>query len=117
MKKCSSLIAAFLLSWLFASEAGAGFVNVEQARLAAQNWLVKNVGAPMDTSLGQNIRQIKHYYGEKYGNAGYYAVFLDPQGWIIIPTDDSHEAILAFRDRRNGAGQSGLQHHTGGFRG
>ena len=42
MKKCSGLIAVFLLSWLFASQACAGFIDVEQARFVARNWLAKN---------------------------------------------------------------------------
>ena len=98
MKKYYRFMIAFLLSCSFASGAGASLISEGQARLAAQNWLEKNAVAPMDTSLGQNIGQIKHYQGEKYGNPGYYAVFLEPKGWIIIPADDSYEAILAFGD-------------------
>jgi hypothetical protein len=71
-------------------------VSQEQAEAVARNWLN---GSPMsikslDTST--SIREIIHLQGEEHGQYGYYLVILEPQGWLVIPAEDSYEPILAF---------------------
>jgi len=50
----------------------------------------------MNSSIGQEIEEIRHYQGEPYGNPGYYVVLLNPGGWVVVPADDAFEPILAF---------------------
>jgi len=71
------------------------YIQEEQARRVVENWLAKNP-RPMYSSIGQEIEEIRHHQGEPYGNPGYYVVFLNPGGWVVVPADDAFEPILAF---------------------
>jgi hypothetical protein len=86
-------LAAFILSC--PEGAKASFVSKEDALTVATTWLEKNPN-PMNSQMGNAIVEMKHYQGEESGNPGYYVAFLHPNGWVIVPADDSFEPILAF---------------------
>lgn len=71
------------------------FVNQQSARIVAQNWINMS-GNKFARDIGYQIKEATHLQGENYGNPGYYFITLSPQGWLIVPADDSYEAILAF---------------------
>lgn len=89
------VICLTLFLCLWSLKANAAFITSEQALLIAENWLTLSQGNMVE-NLGKNIREIKYYFGEEYGYPGYYLVFLDPKGWILIAADDRLEAIRAF---------------------
>jgi hypothetical protein len=85
-----------MMALLFVSEhVSAKFVTEEDARTVVQNWLEMT---PMDSLAieGTEIMEVMHFEGDFYGKPGYYVVLLDPDGWVIVPADDSFEAIIAF---------------------
>ena len=73
----------------------AAFISKNQAFLIAKNWLAHNE-RPLGEEIGSNIVGIKHYFGDEYGEPGYYVFFLEPKGWVAVPADDSFEVISAF---------------------
>jgi hypothetical protein len=75
--------------------ASATFVSEQEAHVVVENWL-NMLDISMYENFGENIRGIKFYQGEEYGNPGYYVVFLSPTGWVIVSADDRLEAIRAF---------------------
>ena len=89
------IILFIMLACLYNTEAHALFIQEEQARIVVENWSTKNPN-PMNSAIGQVIEEIRYYQGEHYGNPGYYVVFLNPNGWVIVPADDTFEPILAF---------------------
>ena len=96
MKKIIKIFFVVLVIALFSSiQADASFIQEEQAHRVVKNWLAKN-SRPMNTTMGQGIEEIRYYQGEPYGNPGYYVAFLNPNGWVIVPADDTFEPILAF---------------------
>jgi hypothetical protein len=84
-----------IIALFYSTEAYASFIQEEQALKVIENWRAKNP-TPMNSTMGHVIEEIRHYYGEPYGNPGYYVVFLNPTGWVIVPADDTFEPILAF---------------------
>ena len=98
MKKSYVLLWSVCLAFLFFLEkpfAEGHFVSIEKARSVAKTWLEKTE-KPMGETLGLNINDIVRYQGDEHGNPGYYVVFLEPHGWLIIPADDSLEPVIAF---------------------
>jgi hypothetical protein len=97
MKKLRVFIVLLLSLVFFAyvQEANAAFVTEEQARLVVLNWLQEREKT-FDVILGRQIRDIRYFQGELYGNPGYYVAFFDPQGWLVVPADDMLEPVLAF---------------------
>ena|GEM_PF-4518870 len=92
-KKYSILI--IFTVFILPASVNAGFVTESDAISVAKNWLAMNE-APMEEPMGKTIREIQRYQGGKYGIPGYYVVFLDPNGWVIIAADDQFEPVLAF---------------------
>ena len=92
-KKYFILIVLTLL--IFPVSVNAGLVTESDAIEVAKNWLSMNE-APMEEPMGKTIREIQHYQGDKYGIPGYYVVYFDPNGWVIIPASDQYEPVLAF---------------------
>lgn len=87
----------FLLVGWSCKTASASFIDATQAHTVVENWLNLNP-VPLSQGLGSKIRTIVPYRGTVYGNPGYYVVFLDPSGWVVVPADDRLEAIRAFGD-------------------
>jgi hypothetical protein len=63
----------------FSGIGNASAISPEQAGEAAYNWLLENPN-PFGEKMGDNIREILSYKGDKAGNIGYYLVILDPNG-------------------------------------
>lgn len=86
-----------LLGFIFihSGMAEAAFVDEQQAREVVVNWLRMN-DTPMRENMGTAIREVRRYRGGEHGNPGYYVVFLEPTGWVVVPADDRLEAIRAF---------------------
>ena len=95
MHKLKTFIIILIVAFFCSIEAGASFIQEEQAHIVIENWRAKNP-SPMNSSMGQVIKEIRHYQGEPYGNPGYYIAFFDPNGWVAVPADDAFEPILAF---------------------
>ena len=86
----------FLFTFLlYQQEATAAFVTKDQALRVATNWLQEKEN-PFDTKMGNHVQEIVYFHGESYGNPGYYVVFLNPSGWLVIPADDGFEPVIAF---------------------
>jgi hypothetical protein len=93
--KIRRLFFVLFLVFICSTEANASFVSEEDALNAVKTWLKKNP-APMETQIGNSVKEIRHYHGEESGEPGYYVVFLNPKGWVILPAEDTFEPILAF---------------------
>ena len=87
------LVVAMLL--LISGNASARFISEQEARIVVKNWLDMTPTETLSIE-GTEIREVMHFVGEPYGNPGYYAVLLNPSGWVIVPAHDSFEAIIAF---------------------
>jgi len=96
LRKFGKIVLLVVLVLLFISgDASARFISEEEARLVVQNWL--EITAMESLSMeGTEIREVMHFVGELHGNPGFYAVLLEPCGWVIVPAHDSFEAIIAF---------------------
>ena len=68
--------------------------TADQASQVVANWLTRN-RQPLGTALGSRIKHI-----EAFRNASdqdlYYVVYLEPEGFVIVPGDDAVEPIIAF---------------------
>lgn len=64
----------------------------DQARIVVKNWLAMNA-SPLDTPLGQQIKDVEAYYHEEIA---YYIVYLSPKGLVIVSGDDMVEPIVGF---------------------
>jgi hypothetical protein len=89
------MLVVLLSLFIFPTSTYAGLITESDVADIANNWLAMNE-TPMEESMGNVIREIQHYQGGKYGIPGYFVVFLEPNGWIIIPADDQFEPVLAF---------------------
>jgi hypothetical protein len=90
------LFLLVILTFSFSPKlAYANFISEQEALEIAKNWAISSRN-PMNETIGDIIRESRHYYGKQYGTPGYYAVFFAPKGWVIIPADDHFEPILAF---------------------
>jgi hypothetical protein len=70
-------------------------INEAQARLAALNWLSENP-QPFGENMGRVIKDSVAYKGDTAGDVGYYLVMLEPNGWLILPADDSFWPTITF---------------------
>jgi hypothetical protein len=68
---------------------------MQEAQDIVENWLMLSKG-PISDEMGENILEIVHYHGGIHGEPGYYIAFLEPNGWVAVPADDSLKAIIAF---------------------
>jgi len=66
----------------------------EHARQAVQGWLGMDA-RPLNSRLGRNISSIETY-NDAQGLPLYYAVYLQPSGYVIVSADDLIEPIIAF---------------------
>ena len=73
----------------------ATYISERDATTVAITWLERNNNSPMNLTLGSSIKTILHY-PENLEGQGYYLVILNPNGWLVIPSDSSYEAILMF---------------------
>ncbi len=84
----------FLLIWFFPALAPARPTTAEQARRVVAGWLARD-GKPLETILGREVREVQSFQGEQEG-VDYFAVYLEPRGFVIVSGDDLVEPIIAF---------------------
>ncbi len=90
-----SIILAFSVSLLLcSSNLWAKPVSASDAEKVVRGWL-KVDARPLGAALGQDIMSVKAFSDEK-GDTVYYAVYLQPTGFVIVPGDDLVEPIICF---------------------
>lgn len=96
-----SNFAAVLLGWcgvfwiIFSGQTTLGaHVESEQATQLVRGWL-NTIHQPMGETLGQTVKGVK-VFSDKAGQAAYYVVDLEPEGFVIVAADDLAEPIVAF---------------------
>jgi hypothetical protein len=96
MNKIRNIVILVVLTLLFVGgTSSAKFITEEEAGIVVQNWLEMTPTEQVSIN-GTEIREVMRFDGDFYGSPGYYVVLLDPDGWVVIPADDSYEAIIAF---------------------
>jgi len=89
------IILAFSVSLLLCSNnLWAKPVSAGDAEKVVRGWL-KVDARPLGAALGQDIMSVKAFSDEK-GVTVYYAVYLQPTGFVIVPGDDLVEPIICF---------------------
>jgi hypothetical protein len=89
------IILAFSVSLLFcSSNLWAKPVSASEAEKVVRGWL-KVDAQPLGTVLGRDIMSVKAFSDEN-GATVYYAVYLQPTGFVIVPGDDLVEPIICF---------------------
>jgi hypothetical protein len=89
--KLSILCLAF---WLLPTIVVAKPTTADQARRIVGGWLAR-YQRPLRTFLGQRVQEI-HVFRDETGQIAYFVVYLDPEGFVIVPGDDLVEPIIAF---------------------
>ncbi|MDD5641884.1 MAG: C10 family peptidase [Syntrophales bacterium] len=84
----------FLMIWLFPASVPAAPTTATQARRVVQGWLARDA-KPLGTILGREVREVQSFPDEPQGIT-YFVVYLEPQGFVIVPGDDLVEPIIAF---------------------
>ncbi len=74
----------------------AGPVDSDAAGRAASGWLRQNP-VPMNTAMADQVASIHAFAGAK--ETLYYAVSLEPEGFVIVSADDELEPVVAFCSR------------------
>lgn len=89
------IILAFSVSlFLCSSNLWAKPVSAGEAEKVVRGWL-KIDAQPLGMALGQDIISVKAFSDEN-GETVYYAVYLQPSGFVIVPGDDLVEPIICF---------------------
>jgi len=68
-----------------------------QARRIVENWLALEA-RPMGVDLGRQVREVA-VYRDPAGDPLYFIVYLNPQGFVVVPADDLVEPIIGFAPR------------------
>lgn len=76
------------------STARARQIDTIQAERTVAGWLRCNP-APMGIALGHQVKRTEVFH-DNLGLPLYYAVYLEPSGFVIVPADDQIEPIIAF---------------------
>ncbi len=97
--RCFPVIATWLIillaGWgLAAPPVLAKSTTADQAFRLVDNWLGRN-RQPLGTAMGTQIHHVQ-VFRDAVGQELYFAVYLDPQGFVIVPADDSVEPVIAF---------------------
>ena len=72
-------------------------VAPEAASAAVRGWL-KADPHPLGKAMGSAVQRVETFR-DKAGDPLYYAVYLAPSGFVIVPAEDSVEPIIAFADK------------------
>jgi hypothetical protein len=93
--KMSLILAVilFLIPGFFPASAPAAPTTADQARRVVQGWLARD-GRPLGAIMGQQIKEVQSFQGQN--GIAYFVVYLEPQGFVIVPGDDLVEPIIAF---------------------
>ena len=87
-------LAALAAFGLFAFQAWAKPVAKEEAANAVGGWL-KQPGRGLTAPLGNAVKETLTFT-DAAGQPSFYAVYLKPAGFVIVPADDLVEPIIAF---------------------
>lgn len=88
------IICSVLLQ--FCDNAFSSPTTEDKAAKVVIGWL-KSDSNPLETRLGRQVDYVETY-DDNDGNSLYYAVYLRPSGFVIVPADNSVEPIIAFAD-------------------
>ncbi len=88
------ILAFSVLLLLCSSNLWAKPVSSSDAEKVVRGWL-KVDARPLGAALGQDIMSVKAF-SDKNGETVYYAVYLQPTGFVIVPGDDLVEPIICF---------------------
>jgi hypothetical protein len=89
-------IISIVFFWISAeTRSFSNSISAGQAETAVQRWVADGSGTLGET-LGQTVKTLKRYEGEKSGNIGYYLVILEPAGWAVVPADDRFWPVPLF---------------------
>jgi Ca2+-binding RTX toxin-like protein len=81
---------------LTASAVQAEPVSETDIIIAAKNWVLQNDGNHFGEKIGKEIAQIARYNKSAEGEVDYYLITFEPNGWLIVPTDDDFWPIQSF---------------------
>ena len=70
--------------------------SAHQAQMVVRGWLRANP-RPFGVSLGREIKMVETFSNQG-GETVYYIVYLQPNGFVIVPADDLIEPIIGFAD-------------------
>jgi hypothetical protein len=87
----SLCLAVFLV---FSGAAQAAPTSATQARTVVENWRRAN-DEHLGFRGGSTVRSVQTFSDER-GTALYYVVYLNPEGYVIVPADDLVEPIIGF---------------------
>ena len=92
----SALKACFLVVLMLAAlrEASGDPAGSDHAQAAVRGWL-RTERTPLQTTVGQTIKRVETFK-DATGTALYHVVYLDPEGFIIVPANDLIEPVIAF---------------------
>ncbi len=93
MKKTCLFIAA-LTVFVSLFTCFAAPVQLDVAEKAAMGWLRMNP-APMETPINGRVKSLTPYY-DTTGQAIFFTVSLEPEGFIVLSADDNIEPVIAF---------------------
>ena len=91
-----AFVSTILLMLFSASSpvATAAPVTSKQAAAAVTGWLITD-SAPMGETLGGSVQRVETF-NDQAGNPVYYAVYLQPSGFVIVAADELVEPIVGF---------------------
>jgi len=88
------LTAVFVLWHLCCGILLASPTTAYQAEKVVKGWL-KTAANPLGTPLGQQVKEVKTFTNNSKQPI-YYIVYLQPNGFVIVPADDLIEPIIGF---------------------
>lgn len=91
-----TLLLSTLILLVISASAVAAPATAQQARTIVQAWLNTDM-KPLGANMGNEILDVRTFYAED-GQPVYYAVNLQPSGFVIVPADDMVEPIICFVD-------------------
>jgi len=91
------LVSFFVLLFLYPKAVQAKPTSKEQAQKAVRGWLRSNA-KPLGISMRRVIKEIQTYT-DADGEAMYYIVYLQPEGYVVVPADDQVEPIIALAEK------------------
>jgi len=94
-KKMSLILAAilFLITGFLPTSVPAAPTTPDQARRVVQGWLARD-GRPLGAILGREVKEVQSFQVQP--GIAYFVVYLEPQGFVVVPGDDLVEPIIAF---------------------
>jgi hypothetical protein len=91
---CGVMTVLVLLLCLFCPLTLAGPAGQPEARKAVQGWLHLD-SRPLGMAIGATVTRVDTF-SDAQGQPAYHVVYLNPNGFVIVPADDDVEPIVAF---------------------